>query len=94
MREIPVHYDPVLGWIADVPRALSTTMLQRLVTFVLQVNQQRVVGMPPGDTRQLMVRRLDELRQRGIQQRVQGTQGIGLFEATRGTGKVISLRSE
>jgi hypothetical protein len=38
--------------------------------------------------------RLDELRAKGIQQRVQGPQGIGLFEATRGTGKVINLGSE
>lgn len=94
MREIPVHYDPAMGWIADVPRALLPSQLQRLVAFVLQVNQQRVTGMPPGDTRELMVRRLAELRTRGVQQRVQGTQGIGLFQATCGTGKVISVGSE
>jgi hypothetical protein len=94
MRDVPVHYDPVFGWVADVPRALPATMLQRLVAFVLRVNQQRVAGMPPGDTRELMRTRLDELRAKGIQQRVQGTQGIGLFEATRRTGKVINLGSE
>jgi hypothetical protein len=45
MREIPVHYDPAMGWIADVPRALLPSQLQRLVAFVLQVNQQRVTGV-------------------------------------------------
>jgi hypothetical protein len=94
MREIPVHYDAELGWVADVLTALPESALQSLVEFVLAVNEQRVVGMPPGDTRELMRTRLAELRHSGIQQRVHGVHGIGLFEATRGTGKLISIGSE
>ena len=92
-REIPVHYDPGCGWVADVPQPLSPAALQRLAAFVQTVNQQRLAGLPPGDRRALLQTRLAELARTGIQQRLSGSSGIPLVVATEGTGRVFSCRS-
>lgn len=89
MREIPVHYDDELGWIADVPSALPEHALRALADYVYTVNFQRVRGMPRGETRDRMQRRLVELRTSGIQQRVHSRNGIGLFESKRAAERTL-----
>lgn len=49
---VSVRYIKDRGWIAFVPVALAADQLRRIAAFAYNVQRQRYLGMPHGDTKE------------------------------------------
>lgn len=70
MKSVRVHWDEELGWVIDVPFALSKQQLQSAIDFSKRYQLDRIRCMPHGDRRERSQIALDKLTTTSIRQQI------------------------
>lgn len=96
-KQPAMEWRPAMGvWLLRTETPLPDWAEKRCVEFLIKVQEQRRVGLGPGDQRDDLDASVKALREGRVKQwaagpHMDGRGEIETFRATQGTGKIISL---
>lgn len=96
-KQPAMEWRPAMGcWLLRTETPLPAWAERKCIEFLLKVQEQRRVGLGPGDQRDDLDASVAALREGKVRQWAAGAQMDGrgeieVFRATEGTGKIISL---
>lgn len=96
-RQPAMEWRPALGcWLLRTETPMPAWAERRCVEFLLRVQEQRRVGLGPGDQRDDLDASVEALKAGRVRQWAAGSDMDGrgeieVYRATQGTGKIISL---
>jgi hypothetical protein len=80
-----------LGWMIDTEIGLSARVIERLRAYTLEVQQQRLTGMLPGDKRDECLQTIRALESGRITQNIVGKGDHVLFDAYKSTKTMVEV---